>query len=259
MRKNPFLKNKFFDKIKNDWWFFSMLGLLLIFISFLIVDLVLIIAFPSFFEYANITSATERLGIYYAYFTTQTNYLVVIYLFFILIIGKVQDKHQLNINLFLTVTVYITITMLVFWTGIIGNFIKEGLNDYWHHAYSWVKTVIFHFVIPITMIILYIFTAGWQKIDMNNYKKSFLWLVLIYPLLYFIAIMIRGTLRYNEGKGKTSFPYFFLDFHNYGYFVLIIAVLLIFALTIGLQFFYIWINNARYQTKLKKYQKITKK
>ncbi|WP_342275739.1 hypothetical protein [Spiroplasma endosymbiont of Nebria brevicollis] len=48
---------------------FRLLGLLIITL-FLIFDLILTIDYPSTFENSEVKKATERLSIYYAYFTT---------------------------------------------------------------------------------------------------------------------------------------------------------------------------------------------
>ncbi|AOX43812.1 hypothetical protein S100390_v1c04690 [Spiroplasma sp. NBRC 100390] len=240
--------------IRENKYFFSILTILIIFIAFLITDLVIIIRIPSLFEFSYVKYANERLGIYYSYFTTQTNYLVVLYLFISLIIIKRDLTFKLNYQLLLAITTYITITMLVFWTGIIGNFIKIGFTDYWHMPYSWIKTIVVHLLVPILMILVYIFISSHHELkELKTYHKLYLWLTLIYPVLYLIMVMVRGTIRYNAGfSAETSFPYFFLNYHKYGVGVFIGVVFLILLLCIGLQYFYLWINNVQYRRFVKK-------
>jgi len=100
--------------IKNNKYFFSVLFLVLLIVGFLITDLVIIIKFPCFSAFSYISSTIKRLGIYFSFFTTQTNYLTVVYLFFTLIIERIDKKFKVNFNLLLAITVYITITMFVF-------------------------------------------------------------------------------------------------------------------------------------------------
>lgn len=234
--------------IKNNKYFFSILALIVVFIAFLITDLVITINFPNLSAFPHIQNATERLGIYYSYFTTQTNYLVVIYLFFVLIVERVDKKFKLNFNLLLAITVYITVTMFVFWIGLVGDAMESGLQDYWSLAYAWVKTVILHLIVPIIMITAFILISGKNKISYKTYYKLYMWLILVYPTLYLTAVMIRGDLRFQEGYlPSTCFPYFFLNYHNNGILVFSLAIFLILIFIIGLQHFYIWVNNLRYK------------
>ncbi|AHF60772.1 hypothetical protein [Spiroplasma mirum] len=50
----------------------------------------------------------------------------------------------------LVVTTYITVTMLLFWFGIITK--AQDSNQY--DAYHWVSTVILHLIIPSSMIVI---------------------------------------------------------------------------------------------------------
>lgn len=234
--------------IKNNSYFFSILFLILVFAAFLISDLVLTIYYPDMAGIIGVASATERLSIYFSYFTTQTNYLVVIYLFFILIVERVDKKFKININLMLAITVYITVTMFVFWTGLIGDIIGSGMHNYQSQAYAWIKTFVLHLIVPVIMITCYVLVSGKNLISYKTYYKLYMWLILVYPVLYLTAVMIRGDLRYQEGYDTaTSFPYFFLNYHDNGLLVFSLSIFIILIFILGLQHLYIWANNLRYK------------
>lgn len=234
--------------IKNNKYFFSLLALIIVFIAFLISDLVITIDFPKLSAFPYIQSSTERLGIYYSYFTTQTNYLVVIYLFFVLIVERIDKKFKINFNLLLAITVYITVTMFVFWIGLVGSVMETGLQNYWSLAYAWIKTIFLHLIVPILMIVAFVLISGKNRVSYKTYYKLYMWLILVYPTLYLTATMIRGNLRYREGfLPSTCFPYFFLNYHANGILVFSLSIFLILIFIIGLQHLYIWINNLRYQ------------
>lgn len=239
--------------IKNNIYFFSILTLILIFVGFLISDLVITIYYPEFSGSPSITSPTERLSIYFSFFTTQTNYLVVLYLFFTLIVERVDRKFKINFNLLIAITVYITVTMFVFWTGLIGDILETGMQNYRSQAYAWVKTVILHFIIPILMIIYYVLISGKNLISYKTYYKLYMWLILVYPVLYLTAVMIRGDLRYDQGyPPSTCFPYFFLNYHQNGVLLFALAIFLILLFILSLIHLYIWVNNACYKQIMNK-------
>lgn len=234
--------------IKSNKYFFSILSLILVFVAFLISDLVIIINYQDISGFPYIDSATERLSIYFAFFTTQTNYLVVIYLFFTLIIERIDKKFKVNFNLLLAITVYITVTMFVFWTGLIGDILETGLQNYGSLVYAWIKTIILHLIIPIIMICYFTLISGKNQISYKTYYKLYLWLILVYPILYLTAVMIRGDLRYDQGyPASTCFPYFFLNYHDNGILVFALSIFLILIFIILLQHLYIWINNLRFK------------
>lgn len=232
--------------IKNNKYFFSILILILILAGFLISDLIITIYYPQFSAFPFILSATERISVYFSFFTNQTNFLVIIYLFFILIVERIDKKFKVNLNLFLAITVYITITVVVFWIGLAGDFMETGLQYYWSLVYAWIKTIILHFIIPIIMISSFVLISGKEQISYKKYYKLYMWLILIYPLLYLTVVIIRGDLRYQENHpSETCFPYFFLNYHKIGFLIFGLTIFLIFIFIIFLQHFYIWINNLR--------------
>ncbi|WHQ36848.1 hypothetical protein [Spiroplasma sp. SV19] len=228
-------------KWNNKILFYVRLGALLAILSFLIADLVLTIVDPQP-QFKELGYA-ERVSNYYAFFTTQTNYIVAMYFFAYLFEGKFANcKPSYLIKL--AVTTYITVTMLVFWLGIFTN--TQDSNQY--DAFSWASTIVLHLVIPVSMIISYILTSGNFKYDIKKHYKLALWLILIYPVSYFIIILIRGALRHLDHRpANTWYPYFFLNvYQEWGWLILIFAFVCILSLFIGLQYLYIFLNNKLY-------------
>lgn len=153
----------------------------------------------------------------------------------------------------LAVTAYITITMLVFWIGIFTA--EQDPKQY--NAYNWIATLILHLLMPIIMITSFIVSSGHQYINMKQQHKIHLWLIVIYPAIYYIVILVRGHLRYLDYQDTiikglvphpprdTWHPYFFFHYWNgeYGWLIAASAVVFVFGLVFSLQYFYIWINN----------------
>ncbi|AGM26320.1 hypothetical protein SSYRP_v1c07300 [Spiroplasma syrphidicola EA-1] len=185
----------------------------------------------------------DRASVYFAYFTTQTNYLVAFYFLIYLFENKFKNTKPHYI-IRLAVTTYITITMLVFWTGIFSQASEPNQYDLWR----WIATVILHLVMPVAMITSYVLTAGDENYDGLKHHYLYLWLIMLYMLLYFTFTIIRGTLRQWDGKDPISwFPYGFLDYtKEFGEELLVISLVVIFTIAILLQYFYIWINNLLY-------------
>lgn len=239
--------------IKNNKIFFSILFLIIILVGFLVTDLVFTISYPKLSGSPNIVSATERLSIYFSYFTTQTNYLVVFYLFFTLLVERIDKKFKINLNLLLAITVYITVTMFVFWTGLIGDILETGMKNYGSISYAWINTIILHLIVPILMITYFVLISGKNRISYLTYYKLYIWLILVYPVLYLTAVMIRGDLRYYQGyHPATCFPYFFLNYHQNGTLVFGLAIFLILVFILLLIHLYIWVNNSRYKKVLER-------
>lgn len=105
------------------------------------------------------------------------------------------------------VTVYITITTLVFWLGLaVQGDIVTNMS-----VYEWISTFILYTIIPIAMILSYIVTAGDTFYKFETHHKTNYWLICLYPTLYLICILIRGYIRHSDHQpDNTLFPYFFL-------------------------------------------------
>ncbi|WP_381415446.1 hypothetical protein NPX79_01970 [Spiroplasma endosymbiont of Anurida maritima] len=187
----------------------------------------------------------ERASVYFSYFTTQSNYMVLIYLIFALFKKKFFGENPRYI-LMLATTTYISLTMIVFWVGIAASF---GVATYtW---YEWVITIFLHLVMPITMIVNYVLTCGKSFYKYEDHHKANLFFISSYMLFYLIFVLVRGHLRFLDDKPvATQFPYEFFNWYEYnGEWMLSAAIVIILSLSISAQYFYIWINNAVYHRK----------
>ncbi|MFU0252332.1 hypothetical protein [Spiroplasma sp. Moj] len=221
--------------------FYLRLGALIILSLFLLLDLIMAIYYPQP-KFAHLGYG-ERISNYYSFFTTQTNYIVALYFFLYLFESKFKNTKP-HYVIQLAVTTYITITMLVFWVGIVGQ--KDQAAQY--RPYHWVATVILHLVMPVIMIISYVLTAGDHYYYYEEHHKKYLWLIMLYMVAYLTIILIRGTYRHLDGKDpRTLFPYFFLNyFKPGGDFMVATALVVICVVAVSLQYFYIFINNLLY-------------
>ncbi|WP_342254449.1 Pr6Pr family membrane protein [Spiroplasma endosymbiont of Zeiraphera isertana] len=230
--------------IKFIWRLFGLLIISL----FLIFDLIITINYPNAFIVPNVDKPTERLAIYYFYFTTQTNYLVLIYLFAFLFESKFKENSKPSFYILLSITIYITITMLVFWIGIISN--SQERSKYGTDIYLWFKTIILNLIMPIVMILNFSLSCGRDFYSLKNHHKLYMWFILFYPCFYVVMVMVRGVLRVKQGENiNTCYPYFFFNYQKYGVGVLITAIIFLLIISIGLQYLYLWINNIQYKKK----------
>ncbi|AGM24820.1 Pr6Pr family membrane protein [Spiroplasma chrysopicola] len=225
-------------KLNNKILFWFRLSALLVVVFFLISDLVLTIINPAGIN-ADLGYA-ERVSNYYAFFTTQSNYIVAAYFLGYLFESKFRNTRPSDV-IKLAVVTYITVTMLVFWFGIFTN--TQTNTSY--SSYEWISTIILHLVIPFCMILSYILTAGESQYNIRNHYKLSLWLILAYPVLYFVVILIRGIFRQMDHRPEgTWFPYFFLNIYQpNGILILALIFICILVLFVGLQYIYLWINN----------------
>ncbi|QEH62247.1 hypothetical protein SCHIN_v1c10540 [Spiroplasma chinense] len=178
-------------KLNKNSEFSIKLMVLIVLIAFLVFDFMLQVYSPKMNMRAIPT--LQRLNIYYAFFTTQSNYIVVIYLFFTLF-TKQNYNRKPPFGIELAVTVYITVTMLVFWFGLLGS--TDEMNSY--GIANWISTVVLHLCIPTIMISNFILTSGDYYYSPREHTKFGLFGTTLYPLGYGIFVMIRGKFRYQE-------------------------------------------------------------
>ncbi|WP_424526187.1 hypothetical protein [Spiroplasma endosymbiont of Glossina fuscipes fuscipes] len=221
--------------------FYLRLVTLILLSLFLLFDLIMAIYYPQP-KFAHLGYG-ERVSNYYSFFTTQTNYIVALYFFLYLFESKFKNTKPHYI-IQLAVTTYITITMLVFWIGIVGQ--KDQAHQY--RPYHWVATIILHLVMPVTMITSYVLTTGDHYYYYEDHHKKWLWLIMLYMVLYLTIILFRGTYRHLDGKDpNTLFPYFFLNYFQPGGDIMVAtALVVICVVAVSLQYFYIFINNLLY-------------
>ncbi len=229
-------------KFSRRTTFYIYLSALIMMFIFLVVNLVTAIWIPN--TVARELSYGERVSYHYSLFTTQSNYLVVFYFAFYLY-TLYSNKSSPSFVIRLAMTVYISITMLIFWSGIITHAYMH--EDY--SAYNWVSTIILHLIMPIIMISSFIITSGKEQILVKRWHHKYLWLIAIYPALYSIINLVRGYIRFLDHKpAETWYPYFFFNFNQrYGWLIVSSAIIVIFGLVFSLQYLYIWINNLRFK------------
>ncbi|MBE4703921.1 Pr6Pr family membrane protein [Spiroplasma platyhelix] len=238
-------------KISRRASFYIYLSALLMLFLFLVIDLIMAIYFP--IGVAKQLGAGERVSHYYSFFTTQSNYLVAIY--FAMVLYYSHFKRILPIfQVRLAVTVYITITMIIFWVGLFNQ--VQDIDKY--DVYHWINTMILHLVMPIIMIINFVMTSGKERIAIKKWHQNYLWLIGLYPAIYSIVILIRGHLRYLDSKPEdTWYPYFFFNIDQpYGWLIATAAIIIIFGLVFGLQYFYISINNLMFDRNQKQRKRL---
>lgn len=228
-------------KFSRRTTFYIYLSALIMMFIFLIVNLVTAIIIPN--TVAKSLTYGERISYHYSLFTTQSNYLVIFYFAFYLY-TLYTNKSSPSFVIRLAVTVYISITMLIFWMGLITHAYKH--EDY--SAYNWISTIILHLFVPIIMISSFIVTSGKEHILINKWYRKYLWLIAIYPALYSVINLVRGLIRRLDGQKIGLYPYFFFDVNQpYGWLIVSSAIIVIFGLVFSLQYLYIWINNLRFK------------
>ncbi|QGS52325.1 hypothetical protein [Spiroplasma tabanidicola] len=187
-------------KINKNFEFSLKLMVLIGLVSFLIFDFIRILISPK--PSLDGIPVLERFSHYYAFFTTQSNYLVVIYLFYSLFTQYSYNKKP-PFGIELGVTVYITLTMVVFWAGIVTQHTHTG-NVAKVRASDWFTTCILHLFVPFIMITNFILSSGDTYYSPRVHARFSLYGITIYPVLYSFYAVIRGEFRW-----ETYGPEFF--------------------------------------------------
>ncbi|AUB32047.1 Pr6Pr family membrane protein [Spiroplasma floricola] len=177
-------------KLNKDFEFSLKVMVLILLISFLILDFVLQIYSPK--KNLEGLPAIERLNIYYSFFTTQSNYAVVLYLVAALFMKRIYNSKPV-FGIELAMTVYITVTMLVFWFGLLAS--SDEMDAY--YPSNWISTMVLHLCIPSIMIGYFLLSCGDQYFSARRYSKFALPLTCTYPAGYLAFAMIRGEIRFN--------------------------------------------------------------
>ncbi|QBQ07440.1 hypothetical protein SGLAD_v1c02410 [Spiroplasma gladiatoris] len=167
-----------------------------------------------------------------SFMSVQVNIMTIVWLYFLIIcfnkkqIGVTSEGFKtciINWNL---------IVFIVFWIGIIYSLVTESdfLKSYTTNQIA--CTVATHFICPLYLIILFVFTTGYSKLSYINWiKERYIYISLAYPFLYMIYSYIRGLLFLQDGISE--WPYEFLEFEKdnllvgnsvFGYMMLVIVV-----------------------------------
>ncbi|WP_338969813.1 hypothetical protein [Spiroplasma endosymbiont of Labia minor] len=237
---------------KNKIQFLFKLLFLFALCLFLAIDFVIEVFYPVP-KYQSL-NYVQRSNVMFAFFTTQSNFIVIGLLIYSIFKFKIKNKLP-EFKARLAITVYITIAMVVFWIGIATG------GDYsewkWYH---WISAVMLHTIIPIVMIVYFLYTSGEQIYNIKKHHTYGLILILVYPLIYIIVMMIRGYLFHrtylniiNSGEiysgppMSTWFPYYFFNYYSFNIGLLVLFILLIVAFGCGLQYLFIYLNNKYYK------------
>ncbi len=159
----------------------------------------------------------------YRHFTMQTNLLVVIWLIFAIIWSSdVKKMEKLMGKLKGAITLYITVTFLVFAVVLSPLYHPSGVEG--------VLNLMLHYIIPVGFIIDWFITEG------NNYHLSFIPYWFCYPIGYLVFALIHG--------GTTGdYLYPFLNLEVLGLDGLIFRVIILITLFTALSSVYIAVSR----------------
>ena len=136
----------------------------------------------------------------FRYFTIQSNLIVIVY--FWLIFSLKLDKNK-KFNDFLGgVTVYITITFLVFAIMLAGTWNPNGVSQ--------LGNILNHYITPLLTIGFLVWYRQEYNFEFSNIKK---WI--IYPLLYVVFVLIHGSIT-----SDYIYPFFEVDTLGIWYFLI---------------------------------------
>jgi hypothetical protein len=159
---------------------------------------------------------------FFSYFTILTNILVAIYFTALLIQGNSRHRLFSSPGSLTAITGYITIVGLIY---------QIALRHLWQpEGQQWVVDELLHTVIPIAVIFFWYFNESSFPI---RFQQIGAWL--IYPLAYFIVILIRGGF-------SDFYPYPFVNTAALGLTRVLINGACLIILYIVLSVLYIWLH-----------------
>ncbi len=189
-------------------------------------------------------------------FTIQSNILVLV--FFVLVIINHFKKNKfptINYGRFkFTVTIYITITFVIFWVSLFKILITTTDFSNPIDFMNFVNTFLLHLFTPTIMIIFYFVTSGIKKWAIKPTLTKTLPISISYLFIYLTYILIKGTFVgqiVNKNEIDYSYPYFFLNVKaSLGTFFMYLGIIL--GLFLALFAIYYYYNNWKYQRNHKK-------
>lgn len=241
-------KNKHLILVNCYTLFFAIVGTIVLIWDFL--DYLFFHSFLSKYDLLYFDKAT----IFVSFFTQQTNIIVIVYFYIVSFFNLLYKKKSPNFFLVrLFITVYISVTAIVFIAGLLPGVIDKNTYD----IKGWIFTAFLHFIIPLSMVYYYFWMSGHFHYDLWKFNQHSLYKIYIYPVFYFLFVMIRGELRHQNlnidqfyqifsiESFDLEYPYWFLNYHHYPYGMgsITISFLFIFLLTTGLGFFFLLLNN----------------
>lgn len=182
---------------------------------------------------------------FFTFFTTQTNILVGSWLFFSALLEnneKMKVKKLWNYHVVLGITIYISITGIIFNTLLLPTVIKNT------SVIFWLTTGTAHMLCPIVMIVYFILMPKNNRkiLPMKQFIRHKLGFYYIYPICWVVIMLIRGEFRYQAGKAY-AYQYFFLNTHKTtfgmsGAIWLVIATIFILSIIFVLSYLYNWLS-----------------
>lgn len=186
-------------------------------------------------------------------FTIQSNILVLV--FFIMVLNNylMRTKNKWANSYFsLAVTVYITITMIIFWVALFKPLLEVTNFQTTFGVLNFINTFLLHLITPTLAIAYYLLTTGNNKWTAKTTLRRGLPATISYMFAYLAYALIKGSF---VGQVKTvggntfidySYPYFFLNIKtNLGtFFLYFFIILILFFLLFVIYYFY---NNWKYQ------------
>ena len=197
-------------------------------------------------------------------FTIQTNIMVLSF-FVLALINYFKKNHFPTINqgrFKFSVTIYITITFVIFWSSLF----KKNINNTDFHdsvaLLSFINTFLLHLFTPLAMVGYYLLTSGFVKWAVKPSALKTLPMAISYLFIYLAYVLIKGTFvgQVVNQEVEYSYPYFFLNIKaDVGTFFIYFSIILVLFLVLFLIYYYY--NNYQYkykQRKLKIHEKETK-
>lgn len=153
------------------------------------------------------------------YFTIQSNLIVVVY--FWLLFSLKLDKNKKFNDMLGGVTVYITITFIVFAIMLARTWNPVGISQ--------VGNILNHYIVPLLTIGFLIQFRKEYHFSFSNIK---FWI--IYPLIYGIFVLIHGAITLDY-----LYPFFEIDTNGIWYFLISVFTIIILFFFLSCSFIYL--------------------
>lgn len=237
-------------KDSNKWWFIYEIVIAVFTLSVLIFGYVEHLITKTWMRSIDEPfSYTGFQGQYFSYFTIQSNIIVFVWFLLAAIYHFKSDKPLiLRQGGLIVISLYISITFITYMTMMLP-FAATTMTPI-----TWFENMSQHLIVPLLVICYMCFHIGEKPIVIKEYLKKKLWINFLYPLFYFLYIILRLYMGVLDDKPTLLyFPYLpKLDVANWLLVVLvIIASIIILILFVVVNIFYCYINNKIYERKEK--------
>jgi hypothetical protein len=143
------------------------------------------------------TGVAEALVRFFSYFTILTNLIVAV-----CFTALLQQKGK-AFNFFSKGGVFTAVTVYILIVGLVYNLVLRSIWD--PQGWQLLADNLLHTVTPLLTLLYWILYTPANQLQ---WKQSAAWL--LYPMLYLIYVLIRGSL-------SNFYPYFFIDVNKLGY------------------------------------------